>query len=45
MSYTYKGVRANWNHSKNCWMIKFNGIIHYCFDHEVDDTIDALLDE
>ena len=43
MSYSYRGVRATWNYYKHCWVIPINGVCHYCYDDEVEDTIDELL--
>ena len=45
MSYSYRGIRATWHYSKNCWIVSFNGVIHHCLEDEVEDTIDELLED
>ena len=43
MAYTYRGIKATWNYSKNCWVISYNGDTYYCLDDEVNDTINEIL--
>ena len=44
MEYTYKGIRAIWHYSKNCWIVPFNGSVYECLDNEINATIDELIE-